>query len=320
MRPVIEADGVGKVYRSRDGESGLRELSLHANHGEVLALLGPNGAGKTTAVKGLSTLVAFDRGTARVGGHDVSTEAARVREHIGLVGQYAAVDEQLTAGQNLRFFGRLRGLRRRVAGQRADELIEQFGLSEAQNRAVNSFSGGMRRRLDLATSLVVPPQVLFVDEPTTGLDPAARRYLWESLRALVRGGTTILLTTQYLEEADQLADRIVLLAHGEVAAQGTPNELKALVGPPVVHAVFETTDDAQSSLRVLSAISADAHLDEDAITVTLPSASASVLSDVTAELASVGLSPAEVTLRRPSLDEVFLTLTGDQSDLEENRR
>lgn len=320
MRPVIEADGVGKVYRSRDGESGLRELSLHANHGEVLALLGPNGAGKTTAVKGLSTLVAFDRGTARVGGHDVSTEAAHVREHIGLVGQYAAVDEQLTAGQNLRFFGRLRGLRRRVAGQRADELIEEFGLSEAQNRAVSSFSGGMRRRLDLATSLVVPPQVLFVDEPTTGLDPAARRYLWESLRALVRGGTTILLTTQYLEEADQLADRIVLLAHGEVAAQGTPNELKALVGPPVVHAVFETTDDAQSSLCVLSAISADAHLDEDAITVTLPSASASVLSDVAAELASVGLSPAEVTLRRPSLDEVFLTLTGDQSDLEENRR
>ncbi|WP_236082170.1 ABC transporter ATP-binding protein [Acidipropionibacterium jensenii] len=232
MRPAIEAEGVSKIYRSRDGESGLRELSLHANEGEALALLGPNGAGKTTAIRGLATLVAFDRGTARVGGYDVSTEAARVREHIGLVGQYAAVDEQLTAGQNLRFFGRLRGLARRFAGQRADELIEGFGLGEAQNRAVSTFSGGMRRRLDLATSLVVPPQVLFVDEPTSGLDPAARRDLWESLRALVRGGTTMLLTTQYLEEADHLADRIVLLARGTVVAQGTPNELKTLVGPP----------------------------------------------------------------------------------------
>lgn len=309
---------MSKIYRSRDGESGLRELSSHANEGEVLALLGPNGAGKSTAIRGLATLVAFDRGTARVGGYDVSTEAARVREHIGLVGQYAAVDEQLTAGQNLRFFGRLRGLSRRSAGQRADELIEGFGLGEAQNRAVSTFSGGMRRRLDLATSLVVPPQVLFVDEPTSGLDPAARRDLWESLRALVRGGTTILLTTQYLEEADQLADRIVLLARGAVVAQGTPNELKTLVGPPVVQVVLGTTDDAQSSLRVLSAICAQAHLEERTTTVTLPGASATVLGRVVADLSSAGITPAEVTLRRPSLDEVFLTLTGSHHDTEEN--
>lgn len=176
----------------------------------------------------------------------------------------------------------------------------------------------MRRRLDLATSLVVPPQVLFVDEPTAGLDPAARKDLWESLRALVRGGTTILLTTQYLEEADQLADRIVLLARGKVAAQGTPNELKTLVGPPVVQAVFETAADAATAWSVLSAICAAAHLDESTTTVTLPGASASDLGEVIARLASAGISPAEVTLRRPSLDEVFLTLTGEQCNTEEN--
>ncbi|WP_080795788.1 ATP-binding cassette domain-containing protein [Corynebacterium pacaense] len=320
MRAVIEADGVGKIYRSRDGESGLRELSLHANQGEILALLGPNGAGKTTAVKGLATLVAFDRGTARVCGYDVSTEAARVRDHIGLVGQDAAVDEQLTAGQNLRFFGRLRGLGRRSAGQRADELIEEFGLCEAQNRAVSSFSGGMRRRLDLAASLVVPPRVLFVDEPTTGLDPAARRDLWKSLRDLVHGGTMILLTTQYLEEADQLADRIVLIDRGKVAAQGSPGELKTLVGPPVVQVVFETTDDARNSLRILGATLTEVSLDENTSTITLPKASATVLGEVIATLASAGLPPAEVTLRKPSLDEVFLTLTGDHSDTEGNRQ
>ncbi|WP_227998664.1 ATP-binding cassette domain-containing protein [Nocardia australiensis] len=317
MSSAIEAEHVGKMYSLKDGEVGLRDLSLHVEQGQVLALLGPNGAGKTTAIRGLSTLLQFDRGSARIAGYDVRRDAAKVRERIGLVGQHAAVDEQLTARQNLRFFGRLRGLSREASTERAGALVEQFGLGEAQNRAVSGYSGGMRRRLDLAASLIVSPQVLFVDEPTTGLDPAARRDLWQSLRDLVRSGTTILLTTQYLEEADELADQIVLLARGVVVAQGSSDDLKAMVGPSVIQIRFATGTDADAALPTLGRIDGGANLDSSGMRVTLPAASNGALSRTVELLAAAGIAATEVTLRKPSLDEVFLTLTGDAAATKE---
>lgn len=317
MPSAIEADRIGKMYATKDEEVGLRELSLDVPPGQVLALLGPNGAGKTTAVRGLATLLPFDRGRARICGHDVRHEAATVREKIGLVGQDAAVDEQLTAEKNLFFFGRLRGLARAAAARRTDELLTRFGLEDARGRPVGSYSGGMRRRLDLAAGLVVPPEVLFVDEPTTGLDPAARRGLWKALRALVADGTTILLTTQYLEEADELADQIVLLARGVAVAHGSPDELKAMVGPPLIHLRFDTPEDARTALPALGRIDDAVHLGESGTATTLPATSPHTLGEAVEVLATVGVTAAEVMLRRPSLDDVFLTLTGASADTEE---
>ncbi|MTK00928.1 ATP-binding cassette domain-containing protein [Micromonospora sp. CP22] len=317
MTRAIEAEQVGKRYAVKGGEVGLHDLSVQAEQGQVHALLGPNGAGKTTAVRGLATLLRFDRGTARVAGYDVGREAERVRERIGLVGQYAAVDERLTAVQNLRFLGRLRGLGRAASAARAEALIEQFGLVAAANRAVSGYSGGMRRRLDLAASLIVTPQVLFVDEPTTGLDPAARRDLWNALRELVRQGTTILLTTQYLEEADELADKIVLLARGKVVAEGSADDLKAMVGPPIVQIRFATDADADAALPALVRVDAGARLDSSGSTVTLPATAPEVLGRSVDALTGAGLAAIEVTLRKPTLDEVFLTLTGDEPATEE---
>mgnify|MGYP001156557247 CR=1 FL=1 len=308
MAAAIEAERVGKTYRAGKTEVGLRELSLDVEPGRVLALLGPNGAGKTTAVRGLSTLLRFDRGRARVAGHDVISEAQAVRERIALVGQSAAVDDQLTASANLVLFARLRGMSRRAASHRATELIAQFGLAEAEGQVVRGFSGGMRRRLDVAASMIVPPHVLFVDEPTTGLDPSARRDLWQTLRVLVREGTTILLTTQYLEEADALADDIVLLDRGQVVAQGSADQLKSMVGPPVIQVRFENEADARQAMPVLHNVDAAAALDDTA-TVTLHAESASALVRSIQALDGVA-SPTEVTMRKPSLDEVFLALTG----------
>lgn len=308
---AIEAENVAKLYQVKGGDTGLRDLSLAVPPGRVLALLGPNGAGKTTAVRGLSTLLRFDRGRARVAGHDVRADAARVRERIGLVGQFAAVDDQLTAQQNLVLFGRLRGLDRRAAATRATALVERFGLVEAQHRTANGFSGGMRRRLDLAASLIVRPHVLFVDEPTTGLDPAARRDVWHSLRELVRDGTTVLLTTQYLEEADALADQIVVLDRGEVIARGSADELKAMVGPPLVQVRFDSDADTRAALPVLRRIDPWTETDEAGTAATLRARRGDVLVQTVQALASAQVTPAEVTLRKPSLDDVFLTLTSD---------
>lgn len=313
---AIEAENVGKLYAVEHGQVGLRDLSLDVPSGQVLALLGPNGAGKTTAVRGLATLLTFDRGSARVAGYDVAREAPQVRERIGLVGQHAAVDEQLSARRNLRFFGRLRGLGRIAATHRADELIERFGLVEARDRPVGGYSGGMRRRLDLAASLIVAPQVLFVDEPTTGLDPAARRDLWDALRELVRQGTTILLTTQYLEEADDLADQIVLLARGAVVAQGTPDELKAKAGPPVVQVRFATDAEAEAALPALAGVHVAAHHDGSG-SVVLPAGPPDTLTRVVEAQSAAEASAVEIALRRPSLDDVFLALTGDSATTEE---
>lgn len=309
MTVAIETEHVGKTYRAGGIEVGLRDLTLHTGPGKILALLGPNGAGKTTAVRGLSTLLDFDRGHARVAGHDLRTEARRVRERIALVGQSAAVDDQLTATQNLVLFGRLRGMGRRDAARRAGQLIGEFGLADAGARTVRGLSAGMRRRLDVAAGLLVRPEVLFVDEPTTGLDPVARRDLWRALRALVREGTAILLTTQYLEEADALADHIILLDRGRTIAQGSPDQLKDMVGPPVIRLRFEAEADARRAIPVLRGVDRDVALD-DPTTATLSATHGDCLAQSIRALQRIATTPIEVTMRKPSLDEVFVSLTG----------
>ncbi len=326
MESAIKAEGVGKSYRTKAGAVGLHELSLQIKKGQMLALLGPNGAGKTTAVRGLSTLLRFDRGRAIVAGYDVQTQATQVRSRIALVGQSAAVDDQLTASKNLMLFGRLRGLSRAAAAKRSNELIQQFGLAEARDRAVGGFSGGMRRKLDVAASMIVRPEVLFVDEPTTGLDPAARRDLWQALRILLSEGTTVLLTTQYLEEADQLADQIVLLSRGMVIAQGTPDELKDAVGPSIIQIRFDSEADMRAALAKLRTIDPAAEFNDAGTEVSVRAVGADALERSVHTLAELELAPNEVTLRKPSLDEVFLTITGDTAESptpttnKENRR
>lgn len=313
---MIEVQGVAKLFGGGEDAVGLRELNLRVPQGRVVALLGHNGAGKTTAVRGLSTLQRFDRGRALVAGFDVATQARQVRERIALVGQSVAVDEQLSAQQNLVLFARLRGLDRAGAVARAGQLLAEFGLGEAKDRPVRSFSGGMRRRLDVAASMIARPEVLFVDEPTTGLDPAARRDLWRTLRALVSEGTTVLLTTQYLEEADALADHVVLLSRGRVVAEGTADELKDMLGDSVIRVRFAAQEDADRARQALTAIDPDLRLD-DATVATLSATHRESLLDCVRSLADLDVSPVEVTLRKPSLDEVFLSLTENHDDAEE---
>lgn len=312
---AIEAEHVARLFRDKKGRTtGLRDLSLAVEQGQVLALLGPNGAGKTTAVRGLSTLAKFDTGRARVAGFDVGRAAGQVRRRIGLVGQYAAVDDLLSARKNLVLFGRLRGLRVAAARHRADVLLEQFALVDAADRPVAGFSGGMRRRLDLAASLITPPQVLFVDEPTTGLDPQSRRDVWDAIRALLADGTTVLLTTQYLEEADALANEIVILADGRVIAGGTSDELKSTVGPRIAHLRFETAQECAAAHGAISLPPELVTQDSDAPVLSIPAADGSrTLTTLVQELDAAGIHPAEITLRKPSLDEVFLTLTNEST-------
>ncbi len=282
----------------------LRGVDLDVAAGTVLALLGPNGAGKTTLVRILATLIPPDGGTATVAGRDVVGEARAVREAISLTGQYAAVDELLTGTENLILAGRLRRLGRAGARRRAAELLEQFDLADAGGRLARTYSGGMRRRLDLAMSLVRAPQVLFLDEPTTGLDPRSRQTTWDAVAALARDGVTVLLTTQYLEEADQLADRVALLDRGAVVAEGTPDELKAQLAGDRVEL---TLDEPERALAVLGS---GAVLDAPRRTVTVPTdGSAAVVRDLLNDLAGYGVRVDRVAVHRPSLDDVFLTLT-----------
>ncbi|MFE0890649.1 ATP-binding cassette domain-containing protein [Streptomyces rochei] len=291
----------------------LRGLDLAVAEGTVCGLLGPNGAGKTTAVRLLTTLLRPDTGSARVAGHDLVREAAAVRRRIGVTGQYASVDGDLTGRQNLRLFARLHRLR--DASARADELLDRFGLTEAADRPASTFSGGMRRRLDLAASLVRRPEVLFLDEPTTGLDPASRNRIWDAVRALKEEGTTVLLTTQYLEEADRLADDIALVDRGRVAHTGSPAELKALVGAyaEVVVADTEAMGPAAAVLDRLTGT--EPVLDPDRRTVGAAGTDPTLtLPRLVRELDAAGVPLLDASLRPPTLDDVFLRLTGENKE------
>ncbi|MET9269934.1 ATP-binding cassette domain-containing protein [Kribbella sp. NPDC003557] len=305
---VIEAAGVRKNYQGGTEGAGLNGFDLEVTAGTVTGLLGPNGAGKTTAVRILSTLLEMDSGTATIAGYDVRRQGAEVRRRIGLVGQYAAVDEVLTGRQNLVMFGRLNHLGN--AKRRADELLERFGLTAAAGQAVSKYSGGMRRRLDLAASLIVAPRVLFVDEPTTGLDPAGRIEVWSAVRQLVAGGTTVLLTTQYLEEADQLANRISMLKEGKVVAEGTPDELKTRLGSDWLDLVLADPAEVPRVVE-LAARLADGEVRVDDVRVSVPVKDRTkALVQMATSLHEARIEPEDITLRRPTLDEVFLHLTG----------
>ncbi|GII59391.1 daunorubicin resistance protein DrrA family ABC transporter ATP-binding protein [Planotetraspora thailandica] len=303
MNHSIEADGLVKRY---GGKTALDGVDLAARAGSVLAVLGPNGAGKTTAVRVLATLVAPDGGHARVGGHDVVREPAKVRELIGLTGQYASVDEKLTGRQNLVMMGRLLGMNRAAARAKADDLLDRFGLREAAGRPAGAYSGGMRRRLDLAVSLVAEPSIIFMDEPTTGLDPQVRAELWTIVREHIARGATVLLTTQYLEEADQLADEIVLIDHGHVGARGTPDQLKARAGDRRLE--IRPEHDADKAERILAEVTGLAPHHAGNGLISVPVLDPAVPSAVFRRLDEAGVVLTEHALRRPTLDEAFLAL------------
>jgi ABC-2 type transport system ATP-binding protein len=308
-RFAIEAGGLVKVYGSTRALDG---LDLQVEAGSILGMLGPNGAGKTTTVRVLSTLLRPDQGVARVAGFDVVAEAAQVRRRIGLTGQYAALDESLTGRANLIMVGQLCRLPRRRAKQRAAELLEQFDLAGAADRGVKTYSGGMRRRLDLAASLVAGPSVLFLDEPTTGLDLRSRMVTWDAVRALAAGGTTVLLTTQQLDEADQLADRIAVVDRGRVIAEGTSAELKDKVGGEWVQLTVAPQSSLATARDVLARLAdGPPHLDAGPRSVEAPvTGGARRMPEIVRELDAAGVLLDDLGIRRPSLDDVFLTLTG----------
>ena len=310
---AIEAHGIVRSFK--DGEvQALKGVSLQVPRGEVFGLLGPNGSGKTTMVRILSTILTPTSGSATVDGFDVVSQPDEVRRRIGLAGQYATVDENLTGFENLRMIGSLNHLPKKVVVQRAHELLEQFGLSDAGNRTVKGYSGGMRRRLDLAAALVGNPPILFLDEPTTGLDPQSRQDLWNIIERLVEGGTTVLLTTQYLEEADRLAKQLVVLNKGTIIAQGTSAELKAQLGTTVLALNFASTADADAALSLVADLSdKPANVEGSVIELTLnegPRAAADALR----RLDAAGITVAGLNLREPSLDDVFLNLTGHKAE------
>jgi ABC-2 type transport system ATP-binding protein len=306
---IVEVDGLVRVFqrevRALDG------LSLAVDAGSVYGLLGPNGAGKTTLIRVLSTLLPPDEGSARVAGVDVRSHPAEVRARIGLAGQSAAVDEVLTGRENVEMVGRLYGLSRREARRRAGEVLARIGLVEAADRQVKAYSGGMRRRLDLAASLVGRPRVLLLDEPTAGLDPASRRELWKLVGDLVEGGTTVLLTTQYLEEADQLADRIAVIDHGRLVSEGTADQLKERVGGAVLEVTVPEPDRARA-VRALQGVGGQTPTDDrDRGRIALPAPDGTrTLTEALRRLDAARVTPEDMTLRKPTLDDVFLALTG----------
>jgi ABC-2 type transport system ATP-binding protein len=312
---AIEAEGLVKVYRSRKNEvRALDGVDLEVREGTVLGLLGPNGAGKTTTVRILATLLKPDDGTATVGGLDVQREAQAIRRLIGLSGQYAAVDENLTGRENLWMFGRLYQLPSNEASRRADELLERFSLEDAAGRVAKTYSGGMRRRLDLAAALIGQPRLLFLDEPTTGLDPRSRLAMWDVIRSQVREGNTLLLTTQYLEEADELADEIAVVDHGRIIARGTADQLKAQVGGERIEVVVHDRDALPRAAALIST-DGSASIDEHTRRVTIAAGGgARQLVDVVRRLGDAAIGIDDVGLRRPTLDDVFLTLTGHAAE------
>ncbi|MER5429778.1 ATP-binding cassette domain-containing protein [Streptomyces sp. NPDC002588] len=317
MPGAIYAEGLVKTFgdvRALDG------VDLDVPEGTVLGLLGPNGAGKTTAVRCLTTLLRPDRGRAEVAGLDVLRHPDKVRRSIGLSGQFAAVDEYLTGRENLQMVGQLYQMKARAAKARAEELLEQFDLAEAADRTAKTYSGGMRRRLDLAAALVVSPPVMFMDEPTTGLDPSNRQLLWDVIKRLVSGGTTLLLTTQYLEEADHLAHDIAVVDHGKVIARGTSDQLKARTGGERVEIVVHDREHIPAAAEILAGFGkGEAGVEEHTRTLTVPvTGGAKLLAEVIRELDARGIEMDDVGLRRPTLDDVFLSLTGHVAELKED--
>lgn len=313
MTLAIKATGLTKAY----GEViALNGIDIEVEQGTVLGLLGPNGSGKTTTVRILATLLQADSGSASVGGFDVVTQPDEVRSVIGLTGQYAAVDEYLTGRENLELFGRLFHLSKFDAAKRANELLDRFDLSDAADRGIKGYSGGMRRRLDLAASLIGRPNVLFLDEPTTGLDPRSRHGMWSVIEDLIAEGTTVLLTTQYLEEADQLANRIVVLDQGNVIAKGTSDELKSQVGGDRIEIVVESATDVNKAAVAISEFGSAPAITEDLTkTILLPVAGGSTaIVNIVRKLDENNIAIADIALRRPTLDDVFLSLTGHATE------
>ncbi|SDC55753.1 ABC-2 type transport system ATP-binding protein [Pelagirhabdus alkalitolerans] len=292
-------------------------VNLKVKKGSIYGVLGPNGAGKTTAIRMLTTLLKPDAGTANVLGFDVIKDANQVKQRISLTGQFASLDEDLSGLENMVMIGRLLGFSRKEAKQRGMELLMAFGLQDAAKRQVKNYSGGMRRRLDIAASIIVSPEILFLDEPTTGLDPRSRNQVWDIIRLLVDAGTTVLLTTQYLDEADQLADRIAVIDHGEVIAEGTSSELKASVGSGKLHVRVLNPDMRDRAAEILKeSIEADVHLASDPLVITAQVSDHSRVARALTALESAEITMTDFSLGQPSLDEVFLTLTGKPAEAE----
>jgi ABC-2 type transport system ATP-binding protein len=308
---AIEATGLVKTFGETRAVDG---VDLAVRTGSVYGVLGPNGAGKTTAIRMLATLLRPDAGSARVLGHDIVEEADAVRSAVTLTGQLASVDEDLTGRENLILVGRLLGLTRARAKERATELLEAFGLAEAATKLVKNYSGGMRRRLDIAASIVVTPRLMFLDEPTTGLDPRSRNQVWDIIRMLVAGGTTILLCTQYLEEADQLADGIAVIDHGKVIAEGTPGQLKASVGAGALHVRLMDPQQRPEAERLLANDLGSVFLEPDPAALSVQCAEADRGAEAIAALTRSGVGVADFSLGQPSLDEVFMALTGHPAE------
>jgi ABC-2 type transport system ATP-binding protein len=312
---AIDSNGLVKDFGALRAVDG---VDLAVRRGSVYGVLGPNGAGKTTTIRMLATLLRPDAGSARVLGHDVVAEAEEVRSKVSLTGQLASMDEDLTGRENLTLIGRLLGLRRADAKRRAAELLDAFGIADAAGRLVKNYSGGMRRRLDIAASLVVTPQLMFLDEPTTGLDPRSRNLVWDIVRALAAEGATILLCTQYLDEADQLADGIAVIDHGRVIAEGTPSQLKASIGSGVLHVRLLDPEQRPEAERILTRELGSVHLEPDPAALSSGCPDTSRASEAVAELTRSGIGIAAFSLGQPSLDEVFLALTGHPAEEDED--
>lgn len=315
---AVEAEGLVKVFGDNHAVDG---VDLQVRTGSIYGVLGPNGAGKTTTIRMLATLLKADAGSAKIFGYDIGREPQLVRQLIGVTGQYASVDESLSATENLIIFSRLLGLGRTESKRKAMELLEEFGLTEAAKRPLKNFSGGMRRRLDLAASLIAQPPLIFLDEPTTGLDPRTRNQMWETIRKLVKGGSTVLLTTQYLQEADELADRVAVIDHGKVVAEGTVNELKGSIGTSSLHLSIQNEQNMQEArlivervLNVQSAVSAEGGK------ITAPMADADKVTDLLMTLKTAGIPLAELSVQKPTLDEVFLAITGSNSNVDKSSK
>lgn len=310
---AVEARGLVKSFGDHCAVNG---VDLNVRAGTIYGVLGPNGAGKTTTIRMLATLLRPDAGSARIFGYDAVKQSVIVRQLIGVTGQYASVDESLSATENLVIFSRLLGLGRAEARRKAEELLEEFGLTEAARRPLRSFSGGMRRRLDLAASLIAQPPLIFLDEPTTGLDPRTRAQMWDTIRRLVQTGSTVLLTTQYLDEADQLADRIAVIDRGQVVAEGTADELKATVGTSSLQLKVQNPQDINGARQVVEQIlKIRSNVSAEAGKITAPLVDADLVTDLLVALRTKGILLAEISVQKPTLDEVFLTITG-QGDKE----